>query len=65
VATYRIIRPLTAFDPKEKRAFTIPSGSVVEKEESFVKFGLVEVEWNSQIVLVQAHDLIEGSEPLQ
>jgi hypothetical protein len=63
MATYRVIQPLTAFDSNERRAFTIPPGSLVEKQESFVKLGLVDVEWNSHLVLVQVDDLMEHVEP--
>jgi hypothetical protein len=63
VATYRVVQPLTVFDPNEKRAFTIPSGSLIEKEESFEKFGVVKVMWDGRIVLVQVHELIERIEP--
>jgi hypothetical protein len=64
MATYRVIQALTAFDPTEKRALTIPSGSLIEKGESFEKLGLVKIEWEGRVVLVQVHDLIERIEPL-
>jgi hypothetical protein len=63
MATYRVIQPLTAFEPKEKRAFTIPAGSLIEKEESFVKLGVVDIESEGRVVLVQVQDLIERIEP--
>jgi hypothetical protein len=64
VATYRVIQPLTAFEPNEKRALTIPSGSLIEKEESFEKFRLVKIAWEGRTVLVESHGLMERLEPL-
>jgi|HubBroStandDraft_3_1064219.scaffolds.fasta_scaffold312619_2 hypothetical protein len=61
--TYRVIKPLAAFDPAQKYAFTIPSGSLIEKDESFAKFGLVKIEWGEQTVLAEVQDLIECIEP--
>ena len=63
MAIYRIVEPLAAFEPKEKRAFTIPSGSLVEKDILIEAFDLAGVEWAGRIVLVQIQDLIERSEP--
>jgi hypothetical protein len=60
---YRVTEALSAFDPEEKRAFTIPSGSLIEKEESFKKLGVVNIEWKGRVVLVQVQDLIERIEP--
>jgi hypothetical protein len=64
MAIYRIVEPLAAFEPKEKRAFTIPSGSLVEKDILLEAFELTSVEWAGRMVLVQVQDFIDGSEPL-
>lgn len=53
MARYRVIQPFTGFDPREKPAFTIPSGSVIKKEESFEELDLIEIERDSEIALVQ------------
>ena len=37
--------------------------SLIEKEESFVKFGVVNIESEGRVVLVQVQDLIERIEP--
>ena len=64
MATYRVIQPVIAFDPNQKRAFTIPPGSLIEKEDPFEKLGVIEIVWEGQIVLVQVHDLSERIEPV-
>jgi hypothetical protein len=63
MAIYRLIRPLAAFAPKEKRAFTIPPGSLIEKDVLIEAFDLTGVEWAGRIVLVPIQDLIERCEP--
>lgn len=57
------MRPLAAFDPKEKRAFTIPSGSLVKKDLLIEAFDLTSIEWGGSFVLVPIQDLIERSVP--
>ena len=37
---------------------------ILEKEDSFEKLGVVQIEWKGQIVLVQVHDLSERIEPV-
>jgi hypothetical protein len=59
MATFRVIQPLTAFDPNEKRALTIPPRALIEKEESYETFHLVKIEWVGRTVLVGGHDLME------
>jgi hypothetical protein len=62
--TYRVIQPLTAFDPTENRALTILYGALIEKEESFEKLRLVNIEWDGRTVLVESHDLMKRIQPL-
>jgi hypothetical protein len=64
MTTFRVIQPLTAFDPNEKRALTIPPLALIEKEEPFETFRLVKIEWVGRTVLVESHDLMERIEPL-
>ncbi len=63
MAIYRLVKPLAAFAPKEKHAFTIPPGSLIEKDILVEAFDLAHVEWAGRIVLVPIQDLIERSEP--
>jgi hypothetical protein len=64
MAIYRLIKPLAAFAPREERAFTIPAGSLLEKDILIEAFDLTSVEWAGGMVLVPIQDLIERSEPL-
>jgi hypothetical protein len=64
MAIYRIVKPLTVFALREKHAFTIPPGSLVEKDILIEAFDLAGVEWAGRIILVPIQDLIERSEPL-
>ncbi len=64
MATYRVIQPLTAFDPTENRALTIRCGALIEKGESFEKLRLVNIEWDGRRVLVEGHELMDRIEPL-
>jgi hypothetical protein len=62
MAKYQIIRPLVAFDPREKMAFTIPSGSFVEKNYLIDAMALTDVRWSGRSVWVLIQDLIGHSE---
>jgi hypothetical protein len=64
MAIYRIVKPLTVFALREKRAFTIPSGSLIEKDVLIEAFDLASAEWAGRPVLVPVLDLIERCEPL-
>jgi hypothetical protein len=63
MAIYRLVKPITAFDISEKRAFTIPSGSFIEKEDLVDAIALTHVRWSDRTVWVPIPDLVERSEP--
>jgi hypothetical protein len=62
MAIYRLIKPLAAFEPREKRALTIPLGSLIEKDMLIEALDLTFVEWAGRAVLVPIQELIERSE---
>jgi hypothetical protein len=64
MATYRILKPLAAFEFKEKRAVTIPPGALIEKEELVRAVALTNVLWEDRMLSVPIQDLIECSEPI-
>ena len=63
MAVYYLTKPLAAFDPQEKRAFTIPPGSLIEKEHLEPVIDLTDVRWRDRMVWVPIPDLLERSEP--
>jgi hypothetical protein len=64
MTTYRVTKPLHAFEPKEKRAVTIPPGSLIEKEYLEYTVDLTSVRWCDRVVWVPIPDLLERSEPV-
>jgi hypothetical protein len=48
VAMYRLTRPLAAFAAKEKRAFTIPKGSLIKKDKNVPAVGATDIGWGPQ-----------------
>ena len=61
MAIYRVTRPLAAFEPESKRAFTIPS-ALIRKEILVEALDLTSVEWSEGTVWVPIQDFIERSE---
>jgi hypothetical protein len=63
VSIYRITRPLTAYAVKEKRALTIPAGSLVKKENYVPAVGVTDIDWAHKIVTVAVQDFLQRIEP--
>jgi hypothetical protein len=59
VARYRLTRPLVAFEVRERRAFTIPAGSVIEKDNFTPVVGVTAIYWAGGTVTVGVLDLLE------
>ena len=64
MATYRLTRPVVAFEMRSRCAFTIPSGSLVEKDYLVEGFALTNIWWDDKVVTVQIPDLLEGVQPV-
>lgn len=62
MATYRLTRPLVAFASPERQAFTIPAGTLIEKENLIAAIGLTGINWAGKSVSVAIQDFIERSE---
>ena len=62
MAVYRIVKPIVAFQVKEKRAFTIPPGSLVETEDLLESLGFANVRWDRRAFWVPIPDLVERSQ---
>jgi hypothetical protein len=61
---YYLTKPLVAFAASERRAFTIPSGSVVEGNRFLATVGLTAISWAGKLVTVFIQDLRESSKPM-
>ena len=59
---FRLEQPVTAFreEAKSHCFLTIPAGSVLTVVRLLAGIGLVEVEWNGQMVEVYLRDLRDG-----
>jgi hypothetical protein len=64
MALYRLTKSLVVFDPTQKRAFTIPAHSLVEKQDLIDAIALTDVRWSGRSVWVPIQDLLERCEPL-
>jgi len=61
---YQLTKPLVVFEPQKKHAFTIPTGSVVEKDDFLAAVGLIPILWAGKRVTVAVQDLKESSLPI-
>jgi hypothetical protein len=48
--TFRLIRPLVAFEERAGRAFTIPLGSSVEKDSLIPNMGVTSICWSDKTI---------------
>jgi hypothetical protein len=64
MALYRLNTPLVAFAADERRAVTIPAGSLIEKDKFVPSIDLTNVAWAGKTVTVAIQDFLEHSEPL-
>ena len=61
---YQLTKPLVAFEPDKKHAFTIPAGSIVEKDDFLATVGLIPIMWSGKRVTVSVQDFKERSLPI-